>query len=327
MLGPGESGIEDADRRQAIDRLKSYAGPGGPLSLDAYTERVARVYRAQTHAGLDEVLADLVPEPPLPGANTHLPPPPGWVARPTPSPLGSEASTNIALGALIGVIVSGVLVVIVLLLVLGPSKNDDSALPRRPVPQAPRHPTTTRDREAPSAPTTSPSIPVPEPVPDFEPAPELVLAVGADIAPGRYLTTTAEFACYWERVSGLGGSLDEIIVNQNGYGNHLMVDILESDVGFRTQGCGEWLAYAPPAAPATTIEDGDWLVGSDVEPGTYTSTGPPGGLPCAWERASDFSHDLLEGIVDYEFTEAPTTVTLRAGERFTAQSCGTWTLG
>ena len=144
MLGPGESGIDDADRRQAIDRLKSYAGPGGPLSLDAYTERVARVYRAQTQVGLDEILADLVPEPPLPGANTHLPPPPGYAPRPGPSALRSDASSNIALGALIGIVASGVLVILVLLVVLGPAKRDDSALPRRPIPQVPRHTTTTR---------------------------------------------------------------------------------------------------------------------------------------------------------------------------------------
>ena len=36
--------------------------------------------------------------------------------------------------------------------------------------------------------------------------------VGRDLEPGRYTATGFEF-CYWERLSGLSGELDEVIVN------------------------------------------------------------------------------------------------------------------
>jgi hypothetical protein len=39
--------------------------------------------------------------------------------------------------------------------------------------------------------------------------------VGSDIASGRYYTDPAG-GCYWERLSGQSGSLNDIIANENG---------------------------------------------------------------------------------------------------------------
>ncbi len=41
----------------------------------------------------------------------------------------------------------------------------------------------------------------------------------------------------------------------------------------------------PPPAPKTTIDnDGTYVVGTDIVPGTYTSAGPAGDSACYWKR-------------------------------------------
>ena len=63
--------------------------------------------------------------------------------------------------------------------------------------------------------------------------------VGIDIAPGTYRTTGVS-GCYWERLSGFGGSFYDIIANDNADGSAL-VTIAPSDVGFSCTRCGTWV--------------------------------------------------------------------------------------
>jgi hypothetical protein len=62
--------------------------------------------------------------------------------------------------------------------------------------------------------------------------------VGADIEPGTYRTDGGSF-CYWARLSGGGGTLDDIIANNNVEGP-ATVTIDASDWGFENRGCGKW---------------------------------------------------------------------------------------
>jgi flagellar biosynthesis chaperone FliJ len=62
--------------------------------------------------------------------------------------------------------------------------------------------------------------------------------IGEDIPAGTYVSPGGS-NCYWARLSGLGGSLDEIITNHLGSGPQT-VAIPSSDVAFETTGCGEW---------------------------------------------------------------------------------------
>ncbi len=62
--------------------------------------------------------------------------------------------------------------------------------------------------------------------------------VGSDIAPGTYVTTGAP-GCYWERLSGLGGTFSEIITNGASEGQQY-VAISPTDAGFSTEGCATW---------------------------------------------------------------------------------------
>lgn len=57
-------------------------------------------------------------------------------------------------------------------------------------------------------------------------------------------------------------------------------------------------ASPAPAVPAGQIGDGVWLVGSDVAPGTYRSTGPAeAGGYCMWSRHDTASGGPMDGII------------------------------
>lgn len=61
--------------------------------------------------------------------------------------------------------------------------------------------------------------------------------VGEEIAPGTYRSGGGG-NCYWARLSGFSGDLDDIITN--GIGRNQTVTIVASDVGFESDGCGDW---------------------------------------------------------------------------------------
>lgn len=62
--------------------------------------------------------------------------------------------------------------------------------------------------------------------------------VGSDIDPGTYRAPGGN-SCYWERLSGFGGDLNDIITNEVAVKNPV-VTIEASDAGFSTDGCGTW---------------------------------------------------------------------------------------
>ncbi len=65
-----------------------------------------------------------------------------------------------------------------------------------------------------------------------------VWEVGVDVEPGVYASTSVEH-CYWERMGSFTG--DDILANATAdAGTHLIVEILPTDVGFTSQGCGTW---------------------------------------------------------------------------------------
>jgi hypothetical protein len=84
---------------------------------------------------------------------------------------------------------------------------------------------------------------------------------------------------------------------------------------------GVVLATEPPkpAGPATTITaDGVYEVGVDIEPGKYKTSG---GSSCYWARLNANGSD----IIDNDLPGGQAVVTVKAGELFKTQRCGTWT--
>ena len=62
--------------------------------------------------------------------------------------------------------------------------------------------------------------------------------VGVDMRPGRYRNSSGR-NCYWERLSNFTGTSDAIIANDFLDGTTI-VEILDSDEGFSSSGCGTW---------------------------------------------------------------------------------------
>ena len=131
--------------------------------------------------------------------------------------------------------------------------------------------------------------------------------VGSDIDAGTYVTTApgdgALDGCYWARLSGFSGEFDELIANDNiSGGARGRVTINEDDAGVEFSGDCRWL----PASDDTDVPAGDevsagfWEVGTEIEPGTYTTTAPGDGAldGCYWARLSGFSGEFSDLIAN-----------------------------
>lgn len=82
-------------------------------------------------------------------------------------------------------------------------------------------------------------------------------------------------------------------------------------------------AATKPAPP--TIGEGTWEVGSEVKPGTYTTTVPADSNSCYWARLSGFTgDDIIANDISSPGQRA--RVTIRSSDKgFETQGCGTWT--
>lgn len=86
----------------------------------------------------------------------------------------------------------------------------------------------------------------------------------------------------------------------------------------------EAVSTAETVQASREFSGGMVIVGEQVEAGTYRSGGVGSLGMCYWEWLSSTASDA--SIVDNGLTdEGTTTVTLRDGDIFTSQSCGTWT--
>lgn len=99
----------------------------------------------------------------------------------------------------------------------------------------------------------------------------------------------------------------------------------------------------PPAAPADAVPaeeevqaasgtipgDGIFIVGTDIEPGTYRTTGPAGGESwqmCYSARLSGLSGEL-DDIITNDISKGPKTVQVASSdEAFDTSGCSAWEL-
>ena len=78
-----------------------------------------------------------------------------------------------------------------------------------------------------------------------------------------------------------------------------------------------------PEPPAEGYPDGTYLVGSDIAPGLYRSSG---GEFCIWERLSGLSGEF-DDIIAAGYEEGSAVVEIREGDMaFKSTGCGAWTL-
>jgi hypothetical protein len=148
--------------------------------------------------------------------------------------------------------------------------------------------------------------------------------VGEDIGPGLYRNEDPSSGCYWERMRNFAGGMNSILANGLDTRGPIVVEILGGDKGFTSQDCGEWTSnLSRVSTDRTQITDGIWIVGVDVQPGTYRSSNP--GSNCYWERMHDFSQGLNSIIANGIPGGASAIVEIRASDAgFTSTGCGTW---
>ena len=190
---------------------------------------------------------------------------------------------------------------------LYPARLMDTRIPPPPLPPAPPHPP-----------------PPPPPVLTFNAGTYLV---NSTIPPGRYVAENARSGCYWERLSGLGGTIDEIIANDfRGFAGRVIVDIYSSDVAFEFDAdCAPFKSFVASAgSPSSFIVPGTHVVGVHIQSGTYATYAAYG---CYWERNSSFD-GTLDSIITNDFvgTAGPQFVTISPGDvGFSSDAdCGTW---
>ncbi len=148
------------------------------------------------------------------------------------------------------------------------------------------------------------------------------LVVGKDVQAGTYRTRHNRDACYLARLRGFGGGLDDIIANDNTNGP-TVVTIAASDKGFQSNRCDTWSSdLSPITTSKTSFGEGMFIVGTDMEPGTYRNSGA---TSCYWARLSGFGH-TLDDIIANGNADAQAVVAIAASDKgFTSSRCGAWT--
>lgn len=146
--------------------------------------------------------------------------------------------------------------------------------------------------------------------------------VGTDIQAGTYRTRKGSSGCYYARLSGFSGELGDIVANEN-TNAPAIVTIAPTDKGFKSSGCGTWTQdLSAITTSQTSFGDGMFIIGTDIDAGTYKSTGASS---CYYARLGGFSGQLGD-IIANENTDSQAIVTIDAGDTgFKSSGCGTWT--
>ncbi len=145
--------------------------------------------------------------------------------------------------------------------------------------------------------------------------------VGTEMPPGLYRTEGAGL-CSWQRLSDLSGKYSAVLAWEFVEGQ-TYVEVLPSDAAFATDDCGRWTPATGGGPDVSSgFGDGTYLVGSDVRPGTYRSTG---GVNCSWARLSGLTGDFGD-VRAVAFSDEETRVVIQPSDAaFRTDGCGTWT--
>ena len=182
---------------------------------------------------------------------------------------------------------------------------------------------TTAPTPVPTAPPTIARTATPTPPPtafNFGTGKKLV---PSEVPAGTYRTRTAAAACYWERLSGLGGTIGEILANGNTDAPEV-VTVLAADKAFNSSRCAPWTVdlSAITKSPTDPFGAGTYIVGVDIAAGTWRSSG---GSSCYWQRMRGFTGTFSE-IIANENSTVSTIIAIGASDKgFSSTRCGTWT--
>ena len=130
--------------------------------------------------------------------------------------------------------------------------------------------------------------------------------------------------CYWERLSGFGGSILEDIIANELTSHPTIVTIFPTDNGFKSSGCATWTddLSAITSSPNADFGPGTYIVGTDIAPGTWRSAG---GDMCYWERLRGFGGGTINDIIANDLSQTQAIVTISPGDTgFSSTGCGSW---
>jgi hypothetical protein len=207
-----------------------------------------------------------------------------------------------------------ILLAIIVIASLGGGDNTDPASPA-----AAPAPTAAEAQGEDADPSPEPSQQEPEQTEEAEAPPDVVtipgtgiFEVGTDVQPGIYYGTSDGLG-YWARLKNASGNFNAIIANANPTGQ-AVVEIKKSDGFFETNGIDEWRPVSElPKDPKPGIPgDGVWIVGVQVQPGTYKGVSEGLGY---WARLKDASGEF-DAIIANENPEGPSVVEIAPTDAF-----------
>jgi hypothetical protein len=90
---------------------------------------------------------------------------------------------------------------------------------------------------------------------------------------------------------------------------------------FETKTITQTVTAKPPSGPLAEFGDGLFLIGVDVQPGTYKTDGPDGSNSggCYWSRS-----DTRGSVIQNDVINEPGSVTVKKGERMDSAGCLPW---
>jgi hypothetical protein len=287
--------------------------PSGPITVTPRRSRLVATTAAAVPAPADEPLTMPIPRAALDAARIAPPVQPPMTGGVPPAPAGAPAPQRRRRWPWI---VLAVFVVLVIAGALGPK-----------TPPAPVQPTAPAPVASPSAPAVAPAAVT---------LPADVVGRNAQIVDGQLrglgLTnityasqdpedTVVVLLANWT-VTGIEPGAGTSVAA----GDAVVVSVTKGASG--STGASAPASSAPATSgPATSFGDGTHVVGEDIAPGTYRTSGPAsGGLGmCYWSRLSNTSGEF-DAIIANGVPTGPATVTIRSGdEAFETTGCSTWT--
>ena len=136
--------------------------------------------------------------------------------------------------------------------------------------------------------------------------------VGNEVAAGIY-SAPGGAECSWKRLSGFSGATEDTIAAGSG-ADRLIVEIVPTDRGFSTSGCGQWTLISAPSTPTPTPAATLTLTPAPAPTLTPTASPVPTPvvkIPTGWKRIEDdrlgyslavpfpwITFDLQSGLLD-----------------------------
>ncbi len=153
-------------------------------------------------------------------------------------------------------------------------------------------------------------------------------AVESEIPAGTYFADVPEGStCFWSRLSGFDGEPSAFVTSELAVGRSITT-VQSFDVGFYSDGCGDWklvpnVSDFKNVARNTKFDDGVYIVGRDIAPGTYVSSVIEGEI-CFWSRLTGFDGDPFKRLNIYASEGQAIATILPSDAGFRSFGCGEW---